>query len=324
MGAVLSEQFAYGHREEVLWAAGLPFNAILWGILPHAGIGRPEELGFELQRRKDPIGREIPQWFWNESWVTEAQARGVKRAYALGSPWLYHLRRKGILPAWESGRPAMQGTPGYLLFVPRHTWEGHVYPARVPARELEVLAQGRDICVLLAWPDFLCRDTRSRYEEAGMQVHCAGFRASPYFLPWSAAGDRTCFLENLRQTFAGASQVVSESPGAALVYAASLGVPIQIVPELSTVPADQDLRAYTDAIARLSSTLRWAYSENNDLRKHVDQIAEMLGADSVRSQEQLLGVLQWKVLSKELPADWPTGWEKRRQAVGSPGMSEST
>lgn len=234
------EQFAYGHVDWIRKFAGVSADKFLLGRLTHDGwVAPPSTLA--LRSFRSPTGRRLPILTWNDDWACAYHKAGVPEAVAVGAPWLYMLSVMGCPPVW-TGDPAYRldelRTPDIevrpYLYVPLHSWEKDVLSMSHIVRLLSRHLPPSETSILLGWGDYLAMETRLSLMSHGYQVLCAGYRGGAVE-PTSPLGDREPFLANLLRIFAAHTEVVSEVPGTALVYAASIGKQVRVGGELLPV-----------------------------------------------------------------------------------------
>lgn len=300
---VYSESFAYGHREIILDAAGLDHSSLILGRIPHGGWAHPE-----LSNPApilDPIGREMPQYMWNEPQAAAATRSGAKKAVSIGAPWLYLLQQRRRATVWDlatrnSGGSDLTGPiRGRILVFPHHSTESDIVEFdSMPARMSHSLDPSRTT-VCLAWQDFLCRSTRDSFSEAGFSVTCAGYRGVGESAG-STAGDRVDFLPNLLEFFDAHDLIVSDAVSTALIYAASLGKRVRVMSELGsgsrhqywTCESIHGPRCPGDNGECTRSEYAWMKRADADARDHLEQLANALGPESLRSQSDLRAILK--------------------------------
>ncbi|MDP4013850.1 MAG: hypothetical protein U0990_02515 [Candidatus Nanopelagicales bacterium] len=287
-----SEQFAYGHRELILQAAGYDMSCLILGRIPHGGWTRAET----IPQRKvlDPIARELPQWMWNEAWVQSARAAGARKVIAIGAPWLYLLRMRNRSTIWETGsvqaNNSLAGSGRTLLF-PVHSCEDDVITFASMPRKVADLFDPSRTTVCLAWQDFLCRETRLGFESHGFAVECAGYRGTSH-APGSTAGDRTRVLPNVLALIEAHDLVIADAVSTALIYAASLGKLVQVIPGLSFDEGHRETdcdREHGQECAGgcLYQEHPWMQKPGADPHDHRAELADALGWPSLRTRQDL-------------------------------------
>lgn len=287
--ALYNDQFTYGHREILLTYLGLPNDTVFTGYLPHGGLldGWPPG-GPGLKR--DPYGREMTQWLWNERWRDKALAAGAKRVFSIGAPWLYLLHNEGLAPAWDVNAHARFTNGTGIVFFASHSTEDALVPLPVFAREGRVLKErfpGDPLTVCLYWLDYLRPEVVECFRDQGFEVVCNGVRS--LYVQESQAGNRSNFLSHQLGLLMDSSIVVCGELSHALMYAASLGKHVHVL-------ADQNpLSRSLPSLSRFS----WLEtSEPVDPRGHLDQIAEEMGASSFLEPKELAAIMSWANLDE--------------------------
>lgn len=300
------EQFAYGHVDILRSYVGASANNFLTGRLPHDEWGLPivESVGGAF---RGPNGRELPTWTWNSAWRDGHRARGATKVFAIGAPWLYLLQIAGVEAIWDASSRCggIRRTPGpderRVLYVPLHSWERETLDLGSRARDLSDVLDPAGTTVLLGWGDFLSRGTRNAYESAGFRVECNGYRGGAV-APESPIGDRQLFLWNLLDLLRTSHLVVSEEVCTALIYAASAGIRVQVMPELAEIARlnevnfSSNLRTVEEFARHLTEVNRrygWMYDASSDPHDHRTQISATLGGDFLMSPDDLMRILRW-------------------------------
>lgn len=297
------EQYAYGHVDWLLDYSGLSSAVYLAGRLPHDEWGSPNP-GHVLRPFRGNLGRRMPIWTWTEAWSRAYEESGIPEASAIGAPWLYAMAVLGIPVIWNGGDPRISpwveqaiGAQSLrrTLYVPIHSWERDVLDFRTVVARLSDVLEPSSTTVLLSWADFLSRETRWAFAQAGYHVECAGYRGSS-FAPSSPMGDRKIFFKNLLTLFLTHEAVVSESMCTALLYAGSIGAKIGVPNDLTGIRRDlvanleSSLRTHAEfdsEMQAMSDQAKWLLGEPIDPRLHANEIRAMLGASSFRTPEDL-------------------------------------
>jgi hypothetical protein len=293
------EQFAYGHVDVLRRYVGVSPDMFLAGLLPHDEWGDAE--GGAVGVFRGPTGKQLPIWTWTEGWRNWHIAQGASRAYAIGAPWLYLLRMRGLPTVWEKA-PGETRIGGRQVYLPLHSWERETIDLKTRAAMLAQVLDPDATLVLLGWGDFLSRDTRRSYERAGFSVDCSGYRGGE-LAPASPLGDRGIFLDNLLDILLTADRVISEEVATGLVYASSLGVQVHVMAELRELSRTgndwvvSDFRHqndYRDRLDALTGQYAWMADPMADVRDHAEEIKQALGGSSVMSPEDLGRCLEWR------------------------------
>jgi len=293
----LSEQFNYGHREIVLDAAGLDSSCLLLGRIPHGGWVSPATVG-PIRPFLNQIAREVPQWMWNEPWAASATANGATKAVAIGAPWLYYLRKRDVPTIWSRDAQLRPGSrvdsaTKRTLVVPVHSWEGGQLDFSSIPNKLKEIFDPKATTVCLSWQDFLTRRVRSAFLDAGFAVECTGHRGTTW-VPGSEVADRTRVLPNLLDLITSHDQVVSDDVCTALVYAASTGKHVHVIPELESPPLIGNHHDGSPAFRFRETDHTWMLDPNSDPYDHRDELAASLGPDCLRTQEDLQRILRYR------------------------------
>lgn len=297
------EQFAYGHVDVLRRYVGAPDDVFLAGLLPHDEWGAVQFGAVGAFR--GPDGRQLPIWTWTEAWRDWHLRQGAKRAFAIGAPWLYLMRMRGVSPVWEGPSSRVSHAARSQVYLPLHSWERETLDLKSRAAQLADILEPSATVVLLGWGDFLSRDTRRAYERAGFDVDCSGYRGGE-MAPASPMGDRSVFLDNLMDILLSADRVVSEEVATGLVYAAALGVQVHVMPQLRALSRGasdwviSDFREKSEYVERLNgfAGFAWMADPMADVRDHAEEIKQALGGPSVMSPEDLGRCLEWRRMAK--------------------------
>lgn len=289
--ACYSEQFAYGHREVILDAAGYDRSCLILGRIPHGGWTRAETIPQEKWR--DPALREMPQWMWNEAWVRSARQNGARKVVAIGAPWLYLLRLRGRPTIWEPNATRCVHPPlaPRTLVLPVHSCEDNVIGFASASARLANMFDPTRTTVCLAWQDFLSRRTREQFAMHGFRLECAGYRGTGH-TPGSTSGDRTVFLSNVLELIDDHDLVVSDAVTTGLIYAASIGKSVQVIRDLSSEDGHRENNCDREhgpdcAEGCLFEEHPWMEEPGSTPFDHRDELADALGWHSMRSQTDL-------------------------------------
>lgn len=300
-----AEQYAYGHREVLLAAANLPASSHLAGGVQHGvWVGS----GMEIPGLWDLWARQARYWIWSDQTVIGLTGRGASHAVAVGAPWLYLLQEKGML-----SEPGVEGLErnecdfDYAIF-PGHSseWEFDVSPEAAAASRASAFRDfvgDASAIVCLYWLDFMDIRLRRRFEEAGFAVTCAGvgFHSGT---PWSPAGGRVAFLKTLLGILVSARTFVGEEWGTAMSYAASLGMPISLLPThsdgrtLSWGGRHLPVSCLNTQENYVAEALRVDYPEISEARgtpRLREWSLQTLGVQNMRSPRELREVLNYRV-----------------------------
>jgi len=302
------EQFAYGHIDWIRKWAKLETDLFVVARLSHAGWSLPSDQA-SLSPFRSPLGKRLPVLTWNLAWRNAYRAASVPEARAVGAPWLYMLKSVGVTPVWE-GLPSggrddahREWLPTHrpILFVPVHSWERDVVNLSGQVDALESVLPPTETTVLLGWGDFLSMETFLAFQRRGYQVVCAGYRGGAV-APSSPIGDRSAFLLNLARIFRRHEIVVSDIPCTALVYASSIGLPVQISSALRTL-REGWLRTLTSdhstgddfalSVDWDERDFLWDPVRERPSHLNADALAERLGASSLLSPADWRRQFKW-------------------------------
>jgi len=300
------EQYAYGHVDILKSYVGAGANEFLAGRLAHDEWGMPikESVGGAF---RGPSGTELPTWTWNSSWREWHIARGARKVFAIGAPWLYLLRSVGVKAVWENHSSAAgllrspSLDPREVLYVPLHSWERETLDLHSRAAQLSDVLDPASTTVLLGWGDYLSRQTRQAYESIGFRVDCNGYRGGAV-APESAIGDRPVFLRNLLDLLLSSRLVVSEDVCTALMYAASIGSRVQVMPELTEIASTSGLdfqsrlrteEEFARHLAEVNQRYAWMYDPSSDPHDYRADVCAALGGDALLGPEDLSRILKW-------------------------------
>lgn len=300
-----AEQYAYGHREILIGAADLPATSHLAGGVQHGVWVGP---GLEIPRLWDVWGKKARYWIWSDQTVPGLKGAGARQAVPVGAPWLYVLQSRGLLQEpREANLTAASFKFDYAIF-PGHSseWEFEVSPESVAASRAAAFREfvgDASAVVCLYWTDFTDTRLRRSFEDLGFEVTCAGvgFHSGT---PWSSAGGRVTFLKTLLEILCSARTFVGEEWGTAMSYAASLGMPVSLLPAkrtgrtLSWFGTPRAVNSLPIPENYVADMLRADFPEVSDAdgtKRARDWSRQVLGIDNMRAPGDLREVLNYRV-----------------------------
>lgn len=221
-----SEQYAYGHREILLEAAGLTPDTPIYGRVQH---GWDPLLVDPTSTFRPFVLREAWQWVWTSENEALGRLRGVKKVKAIGAPWLYLLDQHDV----SLFQPNPYREAGRLLLMPSHLNE----MSSIDFHKLQIgqalsYASVDSWTVMLHGLDFMTKAIRDLYTDAGFFITTAGWPAINQGArsPSSSIGDRTKYLENIYQVMRNVEVLLTDDVGTHILYASSLGVDVLVKP----------------------------------------------------------------------------------------------
>ncbi|HWJ97346.1 MAG TPA: hypothetical protein VNQ33_04245 [Acidimicrobiales bacterium] len=262
------ENSFYGHRSVLAEAIGsddpVPrYRAhVQHGWAPFSPVGHPE--------RVVPSLRYLT---WSGGDARTVRSQGIDGVEAVGAPFLYLRRSKGL----DGSAPAPRPGDGSMLVYPSHGWEREQMQGnhRRFVDEIRDRAEG-PVTVCLYWIEFRQADLRQAYESAGFRVISHGTRDDPGFL-WRQLD------ELLRHDI-----VASNHLSTAVWYGGAVGRDlVRFGPEFTMYG-----EAYRQAWAAYQRR-RWPELDER-IVAGADAVAMAeaeLGADCLRDQAELRGLL---------------------------------
>lgn len=221
-----SEQYAYGHREILLEAAGLVPDTPIYGRVQHGW----DPLLTEPARTFRPfLLREAWQWVWTSQNEALGRLRGVRKVKAIGAPWLYLLDQHDV----SLFQPRLHHQVGRFLLMPSHLNE----MSSIDFHKLQMV-QARSYASVDSWTvmlhglDFMTKAIRDLYTDAGFFITTAGWPVVSQGVrpPSSNIGDRLSYLENIFHVMRNVEVLLTDDVGTHVLYASSLGVDVLIKP----------------------------------------------------------------------------------------------
>jgi hypothetical protein len=159
-----------------------------------------------------PYYEHSPILVWSERTRRRSWSLGRRNVVVIGAPWLY-LLELAPAPTGVDAAPRA-GT----IWYPFHGWEGQ--DVRGDHRRLiETISEVEQgpVTICLYWTEFHNRRIRRRYERAGFQVICHGFRGH-----WWERTDRQ-FLDKQLAALRAHRRVASNRLSSAIFYGITVG-----------------------------------------------------------------------------------------------------
>jgi hypothetical protein len=287
---IFHHQFGFGMREILLEFMRLPDDFIFLGVMQH-GANLPGS-DYPWKSPRYPYFKKTKSWVWSERELKIAHAQGVKNATAIGAPWLYMNQSKiPILPKKDT------------LIMPSHQNTGFQKHSSYAEKRKFVnyfsLKSNPDTStVCLHYLDFLDTEFRNLFMEKGYEITCAGIPGYENETGFSAAGDRSNFLYNLRALMESHETLLTDSVGTHVYYAIERGMKIGIFYEANEFRPSQTNHGFGDfqAIERrkIESSFRGALNTVSPPVNYLPEVNEMLGVNDMLSKNQLLDVMDFK------------------------------
>lgn len=267
----------YGHNAVLARYVGLSRPRPMLGYLLHGWHPWfPWMPDLEVIRASVPRG--LPVFAWSERDLEALRGGGIDNAVAIGAPFLYLLRMRGVPP-----RPDGHS----LITFPFHTitdagfedaWSDY-------AHYLESVDGFDRITVCLYHVDYDQPRIRSYFEDRGFATATAGSRDDPSFL------DR--FYDLVARHTAVTSNRISTALiyGAALARSASLGGPVPAVTEQQTAGHIADEGVLTERFQREHFSPLLAGLDAGEAERFG---RAQLGEESMRSEQELKRILGWR------------------------------
>ena len=222
---ILSEQFAYGHREVYQRFLNFSPNKYVLAELQHGWYldpSRSPQFGMNqriLSRKLKPF----PFLVWSRG-LAQAMNQGNKESvYAICSPW-YLLTSGYELFKANNKAPNYFETPGSVLFFPSHSFPGINYTHDTSKlEEIMNFPSVKSITTSLYWTDFLNPTVREQFARFST-VTCVGIRSTASTeVPWQDIGGRVNFLYRLHRLISEHELVICEDFSTAAMAALTLG-----------------------------------------------------------------------------------------------------
>lgn len=201
------------------------------------GIVHPEIL---VKSYTSKINNKIAQLTWNKP----DESNLIPNVFAIGATFLYltnldnQVQRKKELVVVPHGGTYNNTGPSGFPVGERHK----------PILEyLEKQSAAKDI--LLYWHDFLDPQIRTKYEQLGARIHCAGFPGLPTTkLSKNNLGGQANFLENTRSILTQYNSLKIFEPTTTAVYAAFLGLNIMFDETRYLEQLDRETQVFNKSI----------------------------------------------------------------------------
>lgn len=301
------EQFRFGHREVLLDYLGIDYSNLICGFLQHGAHPDSNIGSWPYQVLPRSFKGNYPAFVWSHTAVTLARESGHNHVSAIGSPWLYLLRNKGLLLdnksiGFDKLRPNRE-----ILIVPAHG-SGHSY-ANPNYSDLVSTWRTKvgdvEASVLLYYTEFCDPHIRRMWLNQGFKVECSGMAwGAEHRTIWTYNGGRPTFLSSTLEILSRHKEVVCTSPTTLATYACSLGIPtsIQLVPDSSNTLGVVNegkgvarLRKYKENLSEHSRNLLGPnYMERDISEEKINRALKYLGLESFKSPEELSQLLPLK------------------------------
>lgn len=258
---LLSEQFAYGHREIYVNQLGLPKDTLFLAEIQHGWARDWNDLHQRApkSRIKKRNFRSYPLLVWSEQIASEFREASMKSVFAIKSPWAL------IIEAKEEESKEIQSTTvleqkNSALYFPSHSYPGYDVNLYKETEKPNFVEKGfENITTCLYWLDFINPITR-RYFTDFSKVECAGFRSSSaQEWPWHNNGGRVNFLFELYDLISAHEYVFCDEISTACMAALTLDKKVILLKEqteLSSYKSDgKPTKSVIDNSAYLSRHL---------------------------------------------------------------------
>jgi hypothetical protein len=227
---ILSEQFAFGHRE--VYQRFLNFNPkkILLAELQHGWYLNPTwtPQGNNSQRQLNKKLKLFPLLVWSRELAANMNKDRGYSVYPISSPWSlitrnYEIRKRNKLA------PDYKEKKGSVLYFPAHSIPGMQYDLNFEAiKKIGDLQKFKFVTTSLYWTDFLDPMVRERFGSYS-NVTCMGLRSpSSIDAPWHDIGGRVNFLYQLHKSISEHEFIVTDEIGTAAMASVVLGKKVYI------------------------------------------------------------------------------------------------
>jgi len=215
---LLSEQFAYGHREILLSSNNIELDKLIVGELQHGWTLNTKDLVQSIRRARDRKGRLYPLYVWSKVLADKFIDLGHKNIQAIGSPWAHYAQSYKIKESHN--RPI-------AIYFPSHSFYGADISddTKASIEEIQELVGSTKVIVCLYWLDYIDPRKTRLYKSKGWETVCLGYRGAPATdFPWSNVGGRVNFLPNLFKLLLNCQLAISDEVGTAFWAANSLNI----------------------------------------------------------------------------------------------------
>jgi hypothetical protein len=268
---IQAENRAYGHAYTLSRYAGFTKTRWVPGALQH-GWNRFDGIGID-----DGVWRPLRKFVWTDENVSRGVIMGGRNYVAIGAPWLYLLRQRGL-----DSRPRQGDRRSTIAYPVHRTLHTDLIGSHERyAKDLAATEKGRSVTVCLHWMDFEQRETVRLYRQHGFRVVTNG-RGS------TGAPGHDTFLDRQLGELLHHGRVVSNELATAILYAASLGRAIGIYGEEMSL-AGHGLYYESDVPRRWPEL----HQESVDLEAADSAWRSQLGRDRILSAAQLKDVMGW-------------------------------
>lgn len=220
----LSEQFAFGAREALIFSLGLDTQTLFLAGIQHGYL--PNSLAISRPKIYNNWGRLYVDLVWNSRGYEDLRSCG-RAAVPIGAPWAHLANR---ISKDLKGKPEIQ--VGQVCYFPAHSYHG--WETKIDLNVRKLIKNGQKVIVCLYWLDFLNKDLVDSLKNQGFEVVCAGFRGSSgNEIPWADVGNRSTFLLNLWGFISRSEVIICDEVSSALWYSLSLGKPTMVLNKIS-------------------------------------------------------------------------------------------
>ena len=232
---LLSEQFAYGHREIYLDYLGFMPDSLILAEVQHGWAQNLLNIHQFVSgsRAKKRNFRNYPLLVWSEEIASELHMAGMKDVFPIKSPWslIVEDREK---QSKDLRATAVLEQAHSALYFPSHSYPGFdIDLNREKERQIFNEEGFKKITTCLYWLDFIDPSTR-RYFAEFSQVECLGFRASSaQEEPWHDNGGRVNFLFELYDLISAHEYVFCDEISTACMAALTLNKKVILLKELT-------------------------------------------------------------------------------------------
>jgi hypothetical protein len=230
------EQFMYGHREILLSYAkkdipGINPSSLLIGGLAHGWA--PDEQSWKVRKRNLRIA---PRYMWNVR--SESILNNKLLNIAIGAPWIYLLNLLELKPGFKVRHVGKNSERPNLLMLTHNVLSTNKDIER-QARFYDELCDGKTTTVCLFWLDFCNRKIYQAFEKRGFRIECAGYPKT-FDGTYQQHPGRVEFLPNLLEIMSKHENYFTDECTTSLFYAATLGLKIEIRPDLVALDFQND------------------------------------------------------------------------------------
>lgn len=303
---VQPEQYAYGHIEILRTAAGITDDQyILKYVIHHAN--HVSSFKNEFFDQYSVQGTPYKHLISSYAEVKKSQNKIDGEINAIGSPWLYFCRLKGIDIAKSLEKMDLNWTlldveariknSRKILYLPSHS---SIVSTTETSKTFSKIyskydLKSKDLTICLGWIDFCTKRIRSYFSALGLPITTAGvgYHLEPEF----NGGDRTEFYNNLLELFRNTDLVLADHFTNGLLFAASIGVPCALIQinhgECETAAINSDWNhCFGDEINReILANVPFLIEPNEPIEMQ-KSILKWLGFENLLSENELRS-LDW-------------------------------